>query len=158
MLGIDFRHIGTKNCTEYTRHIIFIEQTLIAVNYPNGLIIIADHFLLQTHIINRRVHISAIGKLNGFIHKLLIPSLGIYLCPELFRGHVYNMENIGCFLRINRIGRPKYILIRGKCLDAGLVYHPAGYGDGGFPVLTQLPEHPTGLRLGHLELFIQGGG
>ena len=136
MLGINFRHSVTEDCAEYTGNVIFIEQTLIAIDYADGLIIIADHFLLQTHIIDRSVHISAICKLNGFVHELLIPSFGIYLCTKLFRGHINDMENIRCFLRINRIGWPKHILIRSKCFDAGLIYYPAGYGYSCLTVLA----------------------
>ena len=158
MLGIDFRYAVAKDRAVNAGNVILIEQALIAVNYADGLVIVANDFFLQAQIVNYRIHFSALGKFNCLIHELLVPSFRANLCPELFGCHIDDVKDVGRFLRINRIRWPKYVLIGSEGFDAWLIDHSAGYGYRSLSILTQLSEHSASLGLGNIELFVQSGG
>ena len=74
MLGINFRYAVAKDRAVNTGNIILIEQALIAVNYADGLVVVANDFFLQAQIVNHGVHFSLLGKFDCLVHELLVPS------------------------------------------------------------------------------------
>ena len=119
-----------------TRNVVLIQKSLVAINDFYILIIGVNEFVLLADIVKVVLGLGIVREVNYLLDKVLVPSLSVDLCPNLFGCHVHDMEDVGSFLWINGIVRSKHILVRGKGFDLGAANHFASNRNGSLTVFA----------------------
>ena len=122
VLGVTIRNARIEDRTEDTRYVVFVQKPLVSIDDFDVLIVIVNELVLLADLVKRVLRFRITRSIDHLLDKVLVPSLGVDLCTNLFGSHVHHVENVGCFLRVNRVVRPKDVLVRGQRFYPGAAH------------------------------------